>query len=95
MHEETDWRGLAESSELRYETLYQQVSRLKDEVRDVRELFAARKKRDGSYDIDFDKFVRQLGAEGALDLRRVIDEVYRISGAPGEKPKIKLVASTA
>ena len=44
-------------------------------------------------EIDFDKFVPALGVEGALELRRIIDETWRVSGAPGEKPRLKVKAA--
>jgi hypothetical protein len=48
---------------------------------------------DGRITVDFEKFARNLGLAGALQLRAVIDEVYKVSGEAGEKPRVKLGAA--
>lgn len=85
----------AQSAEAKQATYAGQVARLKEKVRTVMAVFGAREKSDGSFDIDYAAFVQKLGAEGALEVRRVIDETYGISGAPGEKPRIKIKAPAA
>ena len=53
--------------------------------------FGIKERADGEIVIDFDKFADRLGVEAALELRRVIDERYHVSGEPGKKPRIKLM----
>lgn len=66
-----------------------------DRIQQFKTNFGVRERSDGSIVINWDKFVPALGLEQALELRREIDEHYRISGEPGEKPKVKLrVAAT-
>ncbi len=74
------------------DTYKDQIDRLKEDARSVLDTFAARKKSDGSFVIDFDAFVQKLGPETALELRKAIDEVHNISGAAGEKPRMRLSA---
>uniref|UniRef100_UPI003D0EA8CF hypothetical protein n=1 Tax=Roseibium sp. TaxID=1936156 RepID=UPI003D0EA8CF len=74
-----------------------QIGRMKEEVRSVLDLFGAKKKANGQttfYEINYEAFVDQLGVEGALQVRAIIDEKYQISGGPGEKPKIKMKAAS-
>lgn len=40
------------------------------------------------------EFVEALGFDEALALRKMIDEHYKITGAPGEKPRVKVSAAT-
>lgn len=82
----TDWK-------IKYDTLLQNTNRVRDDAQAILELFGARKKADGSFNIDFAKFVDNLGAEGALQVRAIIDEKYSISGAPGKKPRVKVKAA--
>ena len=49
----------------------------------------------GGFQIDYEKLVENLGLEQALILRAVIDEKWRVSGGPGEKPKVRLAADAA
>ena len=37
--------------------------------------------------------ITELPPEQAIELRRVIDDQYRVSGAAGEKPRVRLAAS--
>jgi hypothetical protein len=89
------WIDRAQSAEARLSTAQEQIDRLKETTRTVCETLGAKIKGDGSAVIDFDAFVQRLGPESALEVRRIIDEHYNISGAPGEKPKIKLKAGEA
>lgn len=92
MSEDSHWIERAQSAEARYNTLSEQMERVKEDAKVVLQLFAARKRQNGSYDINFDKLVDQLGLEKSMELRAVIDQRWRVSGAPGEKPHIKLVS---
>ena len=90
---ESEWIHRAQSAEASLNTLRDQMDRIREESRGVLELFCARKKGDGSYDIDFAGFVERIGLEQAIELRRVIDDAHNVSGAPGEKPRVRLAAS--
>jgi hypothetical protein len=91
--DENYWMERAQSAEAKQATYAGQVDRLKEKVRIVLATFGAREKSDGSFDIDYGAFVEKLGREGALEVRRIIDEQYGISGAPGEKPKVRVKAA--
>lgn len=93
MSDESMWIERAQSAEAKLSSLNSSTDRMKEEVREVYSIFCARRKGDGSVDIDFPKFVERMGLENALMLRKVIDDVYSISGSAGEKPKIKLKAA--
>lgn len=92
MADESYWVERAQSAEARFKTLHDQMERIQQESRAVLETFAARKKSDGSYQIDFERFAEQIGLDGAMELRQIIDQRYQVSGSPGEKPRIKLSA---
>lgn len=93
MADEAYWIEKAQSAEAKLTTYSGQVDKLKEKVRVVLKTFGAREKSDGSFDINYEEFVKQLGPEGALMVRRVIDETYGISGAPGEKPRMRVKAA--
>jgi hypothetical protein len=87
------WIERAQSYEAKYKTAQGQIDRLKEDARFVLDTFGARKKSDGTFDINFDQFVERLGPEQALAVRGMIDQRYGISGDPGEKPKIRIKAA--
>jgi hypothetical protein len=66
----------AQSAEAKYATLQNSVERIKQDARDVLECFSARKKSDGTFDIDYEKFIERLGRDACLELKKVIDEQY-------------------
>ena len=80
------------TAEAQVATYRDQVERLKGDSRDLFETLAARKLPDGTIDIDFGKLVQRLSTDHALELRAAIDEHHNISGAPGEKPRIRVRA---
>ena len=90
-----EFRSKYESCQAKLTTIQDQQDRLKEDTRYVLETFAARKKSDGSFDIDFDKFIERLGLEKWIELRAIGDEHYRVSGAAGEKPRIKVAAEAS
>lgn len=90
MQDESFWVSKAQSAEAKFNTLQASVDRIKEDARTILETFAARKMSDGSFDIDFEKFVDKLDIAQALELRRIIDERHKISGQPGEKPHLRL-----
>lgn len=92
MAEESHWIERAQSAEARLETIQGNNDQLKERFRGLCEALGARVKSDGSIDIDYAAFVSKLSVEGALEVRAIIDEVHNISGAPGDKPKIRMRA---
>ncbi|MCH7487765.1 MAG: hypothetical protein IIC04_12355 [Proteobacteria bacterium] len=93
MTDESMWIDRANTAEAKLTTLQDQTSLLKEKVRSTREAVCAKEHSDGSFTIDFDALLKQLGAESCLELRASIDEEYRISGAAGEKPRIRVQAA--
>lgn len=93
MADESFWIDRAQSAEAKLATLKGAIEPMKQKIQDFKTNFGVKERSDGSLDIDFYKFVTALGIESALELRGIIDEKYRISGKPGEKPHIKLQAN--
>ena len=82
------------SAEAKLHTAQAGNDRLKEKIRHIKEVFGAREKSDGSFEIDYQKFVDQLGRESALEVRQIIDQTYSIRGAAGEKPKMVMPVET-
>ena len=92
MSDESLWIERAQSAEAKLATQKQAFEAAIDRIKDFKTNFGIREKSNGEIDIDFDKFVDRLGIEGWIELRKVGDEKYRISGVPGEKPHVRLTA---
>ena len=84
------WMERAQSAEARLVTLRESLGAAVERVKVFKTNVGIREKSNGDIEIDFDKFVGNLGIEAALELRKIIDELYQISGEAGDKPKIKL-----
>lgn len=93
MADESYWVERAQSAEAKLQTVQEAAERMKERVRSVKDTLGARERSDGSFDIDFDKLVANLGVDNVLEIRRIIDEQYGISGNPGEKPRMKARAA--
>jgi hypothetical protein len=93
MADESYWVERAQSAEAKLQTVQEAAERLKERVRSVKDTLGARERSDGSFEIDFGKLVTNLGVDNALEIRRIIDEQYGISGNPGEKPRMKARAA--
>jgi hypothetical protein len=91
MSDDSMWIERAQTAEAQLGTSQKGVERLKKKLRYVMDTFGAREQSDGSFDIDYAKFVELLGPEKSLEVREIIDETYRIRGAVGEKPEVLLV----
>lgn len=89
--DEAQWRERAQSAESRIETMRQAHESAVERIKVFKSNFGIKERSDGTIDIDFEKFVENLGVENSLLLRKVIDETYQISGEPGKKPHVKLV----
>ncbi len=76
MSDESMWIERAQSAEAREATLKESNTRIKEDSVHILETFAARKQGDGSFKIDFEKFIENIGESGAAELRQIIDEQY-------------------
>lgn len=93
MSDDAHWIERAQSAEAKLATLQTSIDAMKDNIRNTCDTLGAKVKADGTIDIDFDAFVEKLGADNALQVRAIIDEKYGISGAPGEKPRMRVKAA--
>ena len=91
MSDESMWIDRAQSAEVRIKTLEDAYKPALEKVKIFKANFGIRETSNGQIIIDFDKFVDRLGLESAMELRKVIDEKYMVSGNPGEKPRLKVV----
>ena len=92
MAEDSYWVERAQSAEAKLATCQQNQDRVKEKLRHMMEALGAKERRDGAIDIDFEALAGKLSLEHWLELRAAGDEVHRVSGAPGEKPRIKVTA---
>lgn len=93
MADESHWIERAQSAEAKLATLKAAYEPAIERVQQFKTNFGIKERHDGEIVIDYDRFVERLGVAAALELRAVIDQRYHISGAPGEKPRIKLPAA--
>ena len=91
MADDQFWIDRAQSAEAKLKTLENAVKPALERVKDFKANFGIRERDNGEIVIDFDKFVERLGVGSALELRKVIDETYNISGSPGERPRLKVI----
>lgn len=91
--DESELLHRAQTAEAKYNTLEGEMKSFKTRIQNFKANFGVKEKSDGTILIDFDKFTENLGLEGCLELRKIIDEKYRISGDPGEKPRVKVSAA--
>ena len=89
---EQHWMERAQTAEAQLITVRESFGQAVERVKAFKANFGVREKSDGQIEIDWDKFVGNLGIEAALELRKVIDELYHISGVAGEKPRVRLQA---
>jgi len=73
---EVVWMERAQSCEARLSTMKDQQDRLKEDAQYILETFGARKKQDGSFDINYQKFVDMLGPEQAKAVSGMIEMTY-------------------
>lgn len=76
MQDESYWVDRAQSAEAINATLQESVAKIKEDSKSILETFSARKKSDGSFDIDFAKFIENIGEDSAMELKQIIDEMY-------------------
>jgi hypothetical protein len=76
MADESMWIERAQSAEAKLKTLQQAYEPALDRIKAFKANFGVRERTNGEIEIDFDKFAKNLGRDGALELRKVIDEQY-------------------
>ena len=89
---EQDWIERAQTAEGLLVTQKEALGAAIQRVKEFKTTFGIREKQGGVIEIDFDKFAKNLGIESCLELRKVIDETYQLSGKAGEKPRMKIVS---
>jgi hypothetical protein len=72
------WQERAQNAEAVNLTLKQASSAALDRIKEFKANFGIREKQGGIIEIDFDKFVTNIGAGSALELKKVIEEKYKV-----------------
>lgn len=73
------WMERAQSAEAQLLTQKEALGGAIERIKEFKTNFGIREKQDGVIEIDFDKFVKNIGLESALELIKVIDETYQIT----------------
>ena len=90
--DDSGWMERAQTAEAKLITQKEALGAAIERVKEFKTNFGIREKQGGAIEIDFDKFARNLGVESCLELRKVIDETYKISGKAGDKPRLKVAS---
>ena len=88
---ESMWIERAQNAEARLVTIEQAYRPALEKVKHFKANFGIIEHSSGEIQIDYEKFVTNLGPEACLELRGVIDAIHQISGEAGKKPHMKLV----
>ena len=94
MSDESMWIERCQTAEAKLNTLQEASGAAIEKVQHFKSNFGIKERQDGEIVIDFDKFVERLGLKGSLELRAIIDEQYNITGEPGKKPHLTIVATS-
>ena len=89
---ESVWIERAQNAERKLASVEGAYKPILERYQNFKANFGVKERSDGTIDVDFEEFAERIGIEGALELRKIIDERYQISGVAGEKPRIRLVA---
>ena len=73
---ESMWIERAQSAESKLVTMKESLVAAVERVQVFKTNFGIREKDTGEIEIDFDKFVENLGKENCMELRKIIDEFY-------------------
>lgn len=71
------WIERAQSAEARLATLKQAIEPALERVKQFKANFGIRECDNGEIIIDYDKFVERLGYENSMELKRIIEEIYK------------------
>lgn len=74
---ESHWLDRAQSAESKLITMKESLGAAVERVKIFKANFGIKERDNGEIDIDFDKFVENLGKESAMELRNIIDEHYK------------------
>ena len=73
---ESVWIERAQSAEARLNTIKQATEPMLERIRNFKANFGIKERDSGEIDIDFDKFIENLGKENALALKDIIVKRY-------------------
>jgi len=73
---ESMWMDRAQSAESKLITMKESLGAAVERVKIFKANFGVKERANGEIEIDFDKFVENLGKESATELRKIIDERY-------------------
>ncbi len=73
---ESMWIDRAQSAEAKVATMESAYKPAIERIKIFKSNFGIKELENGEIDIDFEKFVENLGKESAMELRKIIDEVY-------------------
>ena len=68
------WLERAQDAEAKLLTQKESLGAAIDRIKIFKTNFGIREKSNGEIEIDFDKFINNLGAESVLELKKIIDE---------------------
>lgn len=77
MSDESMWIDRAQSAEARLATLKSAYEPAIEKVQQFKTNFGVKERSNGQIDIDFDKFVENLGRESAMELKTIIETHYK------------------
>lgn len=81
MSDDSVWIDRAQSAEAKLKTLKEAYEPALERVKAFKANFGIKERANGEIQIDFEKFVQNLGRESALELKQVIDEQYQATSA--------------
>lgn len=76
---EAHWVERAQTAEAQLLTQKEALGGAIERIKMFKANLGIREKQDGSIEIDFDKFALNIGIKSALELKKVINETYRIT----------------
>lgn len=74
------WMERAQTAEAQLITQKEALGGAIERIKTFKANFGIREKQDGTIEIDFDKFALNIGHKAALELIKVFDETYHITG---------------
>jgi len=80
----------AQTAEAQLATLKEAYQPALERVKAFKANFGVKERSNGNLDIDYDKFLNALGVAGFLELRKLGDEKFKVSGNAGEKPHLRV-----
>jgi hypothetical protein len=72
------WQDRAQTAEAVNITLKEASAAALGRIKEFKANFGIREKQGGIIEIDFDKFVTNIGAASALELKKVIEDTYKV-----------------